>query len=138
VKIRSGFVSNSSSASFIIKISDITTEQFEEFKKRLVDIKNIPLIELSGTIYCENDGWNIIVMDGEIYGATWCNNDEIWKLFEELNIPKDKVDLHNDDEYEWQDDDMLGKMELAEDEISEAIDEETDIERKNYTFHRED
>jgi len=70
----------------------------------LLILKNIPLIDLAGAIY-DYDYWDVIIANGEIYGGTVCNNDEIWKLFEELNIPKEKVDLHDDGGFEWQEED---------------------------------
>lgn len=106
MKTRSGFVSNSSSASFVIMLSDLTAEQLKAFSDRVTDIHSI----LDGTIKlgyldCKYDAWDVMFWDDRITAGTFCNNDEIWGLFDEIGIPRDKVSLYDDSDEPWEDED---------------------------------
>lgn len=61
MKYRNGFVSNSSSASFIIGLSNITGRQFQQ----------IVHYSLDGN---ECEGWTITITDDEIKGYTSMDN----------------------------------------------------------------
>jgi len=61
MKVRHGFISNSSSSSFIIKLSDLTADQ-------LGSILNLDTPEFNA------DPWRFEVENGTITGSTWMDN----------------------------------------------------------------
>ena len=71
MKIRSGFVSNSSSASFILDKRYMTEEQIEV------------ILKWEGTKW---DHWDIEETEDYIKGFTICDNGELGKLFQEINL----------------------------------------------------
>jgi len=75
MKIRKGFVSNSSSSSFVIAKQAVTEEQI----MKLVDYSNSK---------DNHDGWSITTGGGFIRGETIMDNGSIWKFIESLNLPK--------------------------------------------------
>lgn len=98
MKLRSNFVSNSSSASFTIKVTDLSKSQLDGIKNALSNKKeNIwGFIKLMGNLvldYDWGDYWSIIMFDDKIVGDTTCNNGDIDKFFEELAISKEKIDF---------------------------------------------
>ena len=79
MKIRSGFVSNSSSSSFILDLSKITTKQFNKIKEKNVSLPGL-------------DAWTIDVSEGGlVYFNTWMDNFSIedWRKF----FKKTKIDI---------------------------------------------
>ena len=82
MKIRNGFVSNSSSASFIISKKDLTENQIDELLKYTDNEKNY-------------DGWTIEEESNSIAGFTIMDNETINSFFNSLNIP--------DNHIEWRD-----------------------------------
>ena len=78
MKIRTGFVSNSSSASFIIAKEALTKEQIQS------------LLEYSDSE--ENtDGWTISEEKYFIKGCTIMDNEEIKLFFDSINIPEESM-----------------------------------------------
>ena len=91
MKIRNGFVSNSSSASFVLKTNKLSSNQlcriFELIKED----------EYDGTILkLDSDRWSITKSENEISGHTWMDNDELSELFSELNIPYTEYKIESD------------------------------------------
>jgi hypothetical protein len=83
MKNRIGFVSNSSSSSFIINIYDLTSEQlFKMIAHTKSDIK---------------DRWDINVKNGLVSGFTVIDNFDMYEfLVKELKIPSDKIEWDSD------------------------------------------
>jgi hypothetical protein len=107
MKIRTGFVSNSSSASFTIKVKDLSDEQFKKFKERIIDKReDIHKIDLMGYLDLKHDHWDVMIFEGAIMAGTCCNNDEIEDFFKELNIPIEITNLwdESDNPTNWGDD----------------------------------
>lgn len=91
MKIRNGFVSNSSSASFVLKTNKLSSNQlcriFELIKED----------ECDGTILkLDYDRWSITISENEISGYTWMDNEELSELFSELNIPYTEYEIESD------------------------------------------
>ena len=83
MKTRIGFVSNSSSASFVIAKGLLTPEQFKGLLDYVFDPTN-------------TDGWFIIGAGEYIDGYTTMDNDAIDDLFEKLQIPEKNIRFHGD------------------------------------------
>jgi len=95
---RAGFVSNSSSASFTIKVGNLSVDQLTSIKNALSDKReNIwGFVKLMGYLnldYDWGDHWTVIMFDDKIIGDTSCNNGDIDKFFDELSIPREKVNF---------------------------------------------
>lgn len=82
MKIRQGFVSNSSSSSFIINRSKITYEQD-------IILRSIGLEK----DYRENSitEWKIFLTYGSIIGYTNMDNFDMQAFFDQINIPKEAI-----------------------------------------------
>jgi len=111
MKIRSGFVSNSSSASFILTMGNLTNEQVVAVEEKLGKSRNLIPKNLaicgqfveSYVVYdvkCYNDRWICSKGPGEIRGDTWMDNGDLRKWFKKLGIPKQEYVFLSDDEYE--------------------------------------
>jgi len=73
MKIRFGFVSNSSSASFILNLNEVTVVQLKQFNKILEDI---------------SDGWSIgEITNGVLHGWTPMDNGELRDRCDSTGIP---------------------------------------------------
>ena len=85
MKTRYGFVSNSSSSSFVIKLDDITAKQLKliechEIKGRKIDIP-----------YANTDAWGIEVSDDEVRGETSMDNFNMRQFLENIGVPANKI-----------------------------------------------
>lgn len=85
MKIRSGFVSNSSSSSFIIGLSNLTQEQID----KIVDYKDFAK-EL-GMEYID-DYWDIVVTKDYVKGSTGMDNFDMEEFLEKIGVKKDAVE----------------------------------------------
>jgi len=102
MKIRNGFVSNSSSSSFIIKKEDLSEEQIEillnlyplkdpndyvsEYKRSKKYHKKLE--EFGGI----GDAWGIKEYpNGDIYGSTFMDNGYLHEFMQKINIDVDKI-----------------------------------------------
>jgi hypothetical protein len=83
MKTRQGFVSNSSSASFVIAKSLLTEAQL----KGLMDYQYSP---------ANVDGWSVTDNGEYIDGMTIMDNDSIDELFERLQIPPNHIRFTSD------------------------------------------
>jgi len=88
MKIRQGFVSNSSSSSFIIERDGVTDKQLYKIKNHLEygKLKNV------GDYFGKYDEWDIDV--GEKYIHGWCSMDnfDMYKFLEYIGIDMNKVE----------------------------------------------
>lgn len=106
MKLRTGFVSNSSSASFVIKLADLTPEQIEAIKNATVDQKTLaPGFTIGWLDGGVEDAWDIMLSDENVSGGTVCNNDCIWDFFDRLGIPRSIVSFCDDSDGPWEDED---------------------------------
>lgn len=100
MKIRSGFVSNSSSSSFLIPISALKQYQIEMIVDHIDATENYNKYHQTD-IYCEDsERWNIDVNEKCVYGYTFMDNfDMNFFLSEIANI--DQKYIHWGDGYNY-------------------------------------
>lgn len=83
MKIRRSFVTNSSSSSFVIDLSELTPYTIEVFKNpKLVEDQLIPTCDMTREEYMEEaDRWDIREENGKLYGYTTMDNFDYSQLF---------------------------------------------------------
>lgn len=89
MKIRNGFVSNSSSASFVIKLNKLTEQQIEMIKNH----------RFWGKIYgveYSDDEWSISINDETISGYTTMANFSITKFLDKIGVERKFLNYEDD------------------------------------------
>ena len=86
MKIRNGFVSNSSSSSFLIPINALKDNQIRMIQSHIDVAKEWSKYQdEKKKIYCEDsDKWDIEVTDKCVYGYTFMNNFDMRFFLEEI------------------------------------------------------
>jgi hypothetical protein len=85
MKIRNGFVSNSSSSSFVISKKDLTTKQIYSINN------HIEIAEYLGIKTWESP-WDIRENDEFIEGYTYMDNFDMDEFLEKIGVDKSKID----------------------------------------------
>jgi hypothetical protein len=88
VKIRQGFVSNSSSSSFILKMGNLTDKQIKSIEKKMKYYRTSIFNVDTYIINIKSDSWSCSELPGEIYGDTHIDNGHLEQWFEEIGILK--------------------------------------------------
>jgi len=89
MKIRTGFVSNSSSSSFVIGLDDITISQLNKIENHIQFGNNMHNIGFAQ----DYDAWNIVV-DNEknaVYGSTFMDNFDMAQFLKNIGVPSDAI-----------------------------------------------
>lgn len=96
MKYRNGFVSNSSSSSFVIKKKHLTEEQIMKILNHM-EYWNDNFADLpdSGGKCDEEWAWDIEVLKDHVKGSTWLDNFDMYKFFEYIDV--------NDEHVKWSD-----------------------------------
>lgn len=92
MKLRTGFVTNSSSSSFTIAKSNLTTDQIEKIKNHIKVAKEL---EMDSSYYDEWDRWSITETDQLIRGFTIMDNFNMSKFLRLIGVDVEDV--------EWED-----------------------------------
>lgn len=93
MKIRNGFVSNSSSSSFVVRMSDLTTDQLDKiyhhlkYKSLLNDIVNSEILSLLK----KSDQWKLTITSEFIIGETDMNNFPMDVFLKIIGIKEENV-----------------------------------------------
>ena len=91
MKIRLGFVSNSSSASFVINKRYLTTSQIFAIKNHYLDDSFVR------HEYCDSgDRWTIHEDEYEVRGSTCMNNFDMHEFFEKIGVNEEHVKWEED------------------------------------------
>lgn len=85
MKIRQGFVSNSSSSSFVIYLSDITAEQLSKILNHAEEGEKL------GIEHAREWAWDVRTSDGCVGGSTYLDNFDMGEFFARIGVPFDKV-----------------------------------------------
>lgn len=88
MKLRIGFVTNSSSSSFTIAKSDLTDEQIEKIKNYFEAAKKVGMNDF-------DDLWDINETNFNINGFTCMNNGDMLKFLRLIGVDRDNI--------EWED-----------------------------------
>jgi hypothetical protein len=85
MKIRAGFVSNSSSSSFVISKDNLTGKQIKLIKAHSIKGKEF------GIPYGDSDPWSIAEDDDYIKGSTWMDNFDMSEYLSKIGVPSHEI-----------------------------------------------
>lgn len=91
MKMRLGFVSNSSSSSFVIPLSVLTAEQLAMILNHIEVARGFNMIDIN-----EYDGWDISVNNIEVEGFTFMDNFDMEAFLQKIGVDTDKVIFEGD------------------------------------------
>lgn len=87
MKIRTGFISNSSSSSFVISLDDISGRQLKMIENHIEIAKGLRGFDTDG-----DEQWHIYTDEYFVYGRTFMDNfDMDCFLTSVVRVPEDKI-----------------------------------------------
>lgn len=78
MKFRKGFVTNSSSSSFLIQLKDLTSHQLYSIVNHEKET---------------DDPWSIVIKDGIMYGSTGMDNFDMYRYMSTIGVDMNKVEF---------------------------------------------
>ncbi len=102
MKCRLGYISNSSSASFIVNKNHLNEEQIDAIKHHIeyAIAHNIVCDKCNSSNHSPSDAWTIRETDTEIIGETSMDNFYMWKFLEAIGINLKDVDIDAENYFE--------------------------------------
>ena len=85
MKIRTGFVSYSSSSSFVINLDAISAKLVKQILAHGVKAPKL------GMRCDESDAWNVWTTDTQLRGETWMDNFDMERFMREIGVPMKEV-----------------------------------------------
>ena len=102
MKVRIGFVSNSSSASFVVSKSDITAEQLDKIRNHSAVAKR----DFADAIDYPGDSWNIREDEDSVRGFTIMDNFDMGHFLRLIGVDMEKVDIGDEWWFDEDDEDI--------------------------------
>jgi hypothetical protein len=96
MKYRNGFVSNSSSASFVLEKKFCSEVQLEMVKNHLVEGKALGMEEDAGYVFHDYDSWSLEEKESIIEGYTSMTNFPMDEFFPKIGIPSKAYKIYRD------------------------------------------
>ena len=93
MKIRYGFVSNSSSSSFMVSLRKLSIEQLCKLVNHQVWGAKL------GMEYADSDAWHIEIRNGVLYGDTFMDNFDMEFFLNKIGVPKENIDTEREREF---------------------------------------
>lgn len=91
MKIRNGFVSNSSTSSFFINLSDLNYYQVAAIQNHLEVSKTLSRLDASFEECNENDVWHINIDNDKINGYTDLDNFDMRAFLEAIGVKEEII-----------------------------------------------
>jgi hypothetical protein len=91
MKIRTGFVSNSSSSSFTINRYCLSQRQIDQIKDHIEVSKTLTCASQFGWCNRKHDAWSIYVDDDSVSGYTTMDNFDMYHFLRQIGV--DDVDV---------------------------------------------
>jgi hypothetical protein len=95
MKYRLSFVTNSSSASFVIQRKDLSFAQIYLIKKHMEVARHLNLTEC-GYFDDDYDAWLIQVNDNTVEGYTTMDNFNMWEFLKHIGVPEEVIEYEGD------------------------------------------
>ena len=80
MKTRNGFVSNSSSSSFVINLEDISAKQLKLIQSHQIEGKKLDIP------WADTDFWDVTVTETTVEGSTFMDNFSMSDFLDEIGV----------------------------------------------------
>jgi hypothetical protein len=96
MKIRSGFVSNSSSSSFVIDKYNLSQRQIDRITNHIEESKGMTARDEEwGWCNNEGDAWEITVDDEAVRGSTFMDSFDMQDFLRQIGVDDDDIIWHD-------------------------------------------